>query len=254
MEKIVASGKNLQAALAQGMEKLCATENEIEYNVLHAGGLFRQCKVEVWKKQTEGDKYQEFLQTVLTKAGFDAQVEKTAENDAKVELNVVCEKSGDIIGHRGDTLEALRFLTAISLKGEESTKQVIVDCNNYREKRVATLEKLAKNLEKKAVRTGRKIRLEPMNAYERRIIHTALKDSQDVETFSEGAEPFRYIVIQNKNFKKHGGKPYHNEKKADPTEKNVAPVTVTEEATAQEDRPKRKQLNFVYRTKTKRRF
>ena len=261
MEKIIASGKNLQTALAQGAEKLGVSQEDLEYNVICAGGFLRQCKVEVWKKPTEGDKCLEFLQNVLQKAGFDAKVD-IQEDDEKIVLNIISDKGGDIIGHRGDTLESLRFLTAISLKGEESKKQVILDCNDYRQKRCATLEKLAKNLEKKAVRTGRKVRLEPMNAYERRIIHTTLKESEEVETFSEGTEPYRYIVIQPKGYQKKKftnkqGKQYHNNRERKYTEENeetFSPSVEVQQTTAQEDRPKRKKLNFVYRTKTKRRF
>ena len=128
MEKIVVGGKNLQAAIANGLEKLSATKEEVEYEVLTAGGLFRQCKIEIWKKQTEGDVYREFLQTTLEKAGWKATVEKT-EDDETVLLNVVSDDSGDIIGHRGDVLESLRFLTAVAARNGEGKKQVIVDCN-----------------------------------------------------------------------------------------------------------------------------
>lgn len=247
MEKIIASGRNLQTAILQGLKKLDTTEENVEYEIICAGGLFKACKIEMWKKQTEGNKYQEFLQTVLTKAGFDAKVEKT-EDEKTVLLNIICDKSGDIIGHRGDTLESLRFLTAISVKAEESFKQVIVDCNNYRQKRAETLEKLAKNLEQKVIRTGRKVRLEPMNSYERRILHSALKDSVQVETHSEGAEPFRYIVIQKRGFNNY------NKKHRTPTLDTTAEETTELTTPAQDNRPKRKQLNFVYRTKTKKRF
>ena len=228
MEKIVVGGKNLQAAIANGLEKLSATKEEAEYEVLTAGGLFRQCKIEIWKKQTEGDVYGEFLQTTLEKAGWKATVEKT-EDDETVLLNVVSEDSGDIIGHRGDVLESLRFLTAVAARNGEGKKQVIVDCNGYREKRAKTLEKLARNLEQKVIRTGRKTRLEPMNSYERRIIHTALKNSDKVETHSEGTEPVRYVVIQKKQREK--------------TERETAEPNESGVNTAQTaDRPKRKQL------------
>ena len=197
MKKIIASGKNLKAAILQGLNTLQATEDQVEYVVKVEAGFLRSCKIEMWKKPTEGERYCSFLQTVLDKAGFDATVEMT-EDEKTVNLNIISAKSGDIIGRRGDTLESLRFLTAISIPAEESQKQVIVDCNDYRQKRVETLQKLAKNLEQKVKRTGKRVRLEPMNAYERRIIHTTLKQSDLVETFSEGAEPKRYIVIQKK--------------------------------------------------------
>ncbi len=240
MEKIVVGGKNLQAAIANGLEKLSATKEEVEYEVLTAGGLFRQCKIEIWKKQTEGDVYREFLQTTLEKAGWKATVEKT-EDDETVLLNVVSDDSGDIIGHRGDVLESLRFLTAVAARNGEGKKQVIVDCNGYREKRAKTLEKLARNLEQKVIRTGRKTRLEPMNSYERRIIHTALKNSDKVETHSEGTEPVRYVVIQKKQREKT------EREKAEPNESGVNTAQTA-------DRPKRKQLTFVYRTKPKKTF
>jgi len=258
MEKVIASGKNLQTAIKNGLQILNTTEDKVDYKVVAVGGLFRPCKIEIWKNLTEGDKYQEFLQTVLDKAGFDAKVNKT-EDDQKVVLDIVCQDGGDIIGRRGDTLESLRYLTAISLKGEESTKQVIVDCNDYREKRIATLNKLALNLEKKVVRTNRRVKLEPMNAYERRIIHSALKDSREVETFSEGTEPYRYIVIQKKGYQKK-----FNNKKSTQQNKTTTDAIETDfvqrdlvgeiQPSTQQNNPKRKQLNFVYKTKPKRRF
>lgn len=243
MEKITVGGRNLQAAIANGLEKLSATKEEVEYEVITAGGLFRQCKIEIWKKQTEGDRYREFLQTVLDKAGWKANVVKT-EDDDTVLLNVESEESGDIIGHRGDVLESLRFLTAVTARIRDGQKQVIVDCNDYRARRAKTLEKLAKNLEQKVVRTGKKTRLEPMNSYERRIIHTTLKNSEKVETHSEGAEPFRYVVIQKKYREKNDG--------YSATARDYSDVDADE--TQATDRPKRKQLTFVYRTKPKKKF
>jgi spoIIIJ-associated protein len=116
--------------------------------------------------------------------------------DKKVEINIKAENTTAVIGKRGVMLDALQTLAgAVANTGRDEYRRVVVDCENYRDNREATLNKLAGNLAQKAIRLGKKIKLEPMNPYERRIMHAALSEREGVSTQSEGKEPNRYIVI-----------------------------------------------------------
>lgn len=124
-----------------------------------------------------------------------AATELVAENE-EIHINVTAANNNALIGRKGMVLDAAQTLAgAVANIGREDYKRVVVDCENYRENREETLERLAHNLAAKAVRLGRKVRLEPMNPYERRIIHAALSQNSEVTTESEGKEPARYIVI-----------------------------------------------------------
>ena len=114
----------------------------------------------------------------------------------KIVINVTAANNNALIGKKGMVLDAAQTLAgAVANIGREEYRRVVVDCENYRENREETLRRLADNLAAKAVRLGRKIRLEPMNPYERRIIHAQLSENGEVSTQSEGKEPERYIVI-----------------------------------------------------------
>ena len=128
-----------------------------------------------------------------------AKTELVSEGD-KVEINVIATNTNSVIGKRGAMLDAIQTLAgAVANTGRDDYKRVVVDCENYRENREATLEKLAENLAQKAIRLGKKIKLEPMNPYERRIIHATLSNREGVKTESEGKEPNRYIVVSPYN-------------------------------------------------------
>mgnify|MGYP000971000831 CR=1 FL=1 len=231
MEKVTGSGKTLEKAIDDALQKLCLTIDQAEYVVISNGGFFRNCKVEMWKKPTEGERQRDFLQQLLNKAGFDLNV-TLSEDSQNINLNIEGKDSTAVIGYRGDVLDSLQLLTSIVVKNSDS-KHFFLDCENYREKRRLTLIKLANNLEQKVLRTAKKTKLEPMNAYERRIIHTTLKDSTKIKTHSEGTEPFRYVVIE-------------------PLFKNSAEKNPQEKAKEDTYNTQRKQLNFVFRTKSKR--
>jgi spoIIIJ-associated protein len=128
----------------------------------------------------------------------DGIVELDQVDDAIV-LNIKCENTGNVIGYRGETLDALQYLCSLMLNDKSSGfKRVILDCEGYRQKREKTLKKLAGNIEQKVKRTGVAVSLEPMNPYERRIIHTALQNSKYVTTESEGQGVNRHIVVSPK--------------------------------------------------------
>ncbi|MCI5975601.1 MAG: protein jag [Clostridiales bacterium] len=145
--------------------------------------------------KTDGERAVEFLEGLFEIMKITAATELVSE-DEKIVINVTAANNNALIGRKGVVLDAAQTLAgAVANTGREDYKRVVVDCENYRENREETLQRLANNLAAKAVRLGRKIRLEPMNPYERRIIHAALTDNEEVTTESEGKEPNRYIVI-----------------------------------------------------------
>jgi spoIIIJ-associated protein len=120
------------------------------------------------------------------------------ENTLDIDLSG--DEMGVLIGKRGQTLDSLQYLVSLVVnKGEENYIRVKVDTENYRQRRKATLENLAKNISYKVKRTRRPVSLEPMNPYERRIIHSALQNDKYVTTHSEGDEPYRHVVVTLKN-------------------------------------------------------
>lgn len=147
-----------------------------------------------------------FLNSVLTEMGLDATLETNVVDD-RVYIEISGEKMGMVIGKRGDTLDALQYLTNIVVnKGHHDYVKIMLDTENYRSRREDTLRKVAYKFAKKAVQTKRPVILEPMNPYDRRIVHSALQDSRTVKTHSEGKEPFRRVVItplsSNKTYNK----------------------------------------------------
>ena len=139
---------------------------------------------------------------------INAKTELSGTEEAPV-INLIAEKTQEVIGYRGEVLDALQTLAgAIANIGNEKYKKVVVDCENYRGRREETLISLAHKLEAKATDMRREVVLEPMSPFERRIIHTALADSTTVTTRSDGKEPQRYVVIVP-NDKDEFAKPYN---------------------------------------------
>ena len=137
-----------------------------------------------------------FLEDVVKEMGLKVNI-KVSSNKDSVYVDIDGEDSGTIIGKRGSTLDALQYLTSLVVnKDKNSYIRVVIDAENYREKREKTLEKLAYRLADKAVKSGRSVRLEPMNPYERKVIHTSLQSYQGVTTRSEGEEPYRRVIIE----------------------------------------------------------
>ena len=147
-------------------------------------------------KEAEQHPAKEFLEKLMAEMGLEASV-KVAANADSVYVDIDGKDTGTVIGKRGQTLDAVQYLTSLVVnKGEDEYIRVVVDAEGYRAKREATLEKLAYRLAEKAVKTGRSVRLEPMNPYERKVIHTTLQTVPSVTTKSEGNEPYRRVVIE----------------------------------------------------------
>lgn len=217
MNYIEFTGKTVDEAVEKGLKELGLTAEQADIRVLEEGKrkLFGSIKarVEIAAKEAETESVEEpvlpvcsenatdgertvvFLEGLFKLLNVTACTELVSEGE-KVEINVTAANTTAIIGKHGAMLDAIQTLAgAVANTGREDYKRVVVDCENYRENRETTLNKLADNLAQKAIRLGKKIKLEPMNPYERRIIHAALSKREDVSTQSEGKEPNRYIVV-----------------------------------------------------------
>ena len=140
----------------------------------------------------------DFLKEVTEQMGLVVDVTAKANEDS-VLLNIQGKDSGTIIGKRGQTLDAIQYLTSLVVnKDQNNYIKVVVDAENYRSKREKTLEKLANRLADKVVKTKRSVRLEPMNPYERKVIHATLQSNPRVTTRSEGQDPYRRVIIELK--------------------------------------------------------
>ena len=199
------TGKTVDEAVEKGLKELSLTKETADIRVLEEGKkkLFGavQARVEIAAKEieevkeeaksvpvankdgkTDGERTVEFLEGLFSLLKITACTELVSEDD-KVEINVTAANTTAVIGKHGATLDAIQTLAgAVANTGRDDYKRVVVDCENYRENREATLTKLADNLAQKAIRLQKKIQLEPMNPYERRIIHAALSNRDVVAT------------------------------------------------------------------------
>lgn len=232
------TGKTVDEAVDEGLKALGLTREEADIQVLDEGkkgGLFTKgvkARVRIGRKKTDGERAVDFLDGMFGMLGVTATTE-LEENEENTKINVITPNSYALIGHRGEMLDALQVLAgAVANIGREEYKRVVVDCEGYREKREETLKRLANKLAEKAVRYGKKLSLEPMTPYERRIIHAALADSTEVKTASEGKEPNRYIVVIPNNlrpgsdrFDRRGGfnrerRPYNRDRQSRPYDRD----------------------------------
>ena len=140
----------------------------------------------------------EFLTQVIHHMGLNMEVEVT-KKDRRLYTNLTGDGMGILIGKRGQTIDSLQYLANLMINGRGVRDlNVILDTGNYRKRRRDTLESLAKSIARKVRDNGHSVKLEPMSRFERHIIHTALQNSRDVETISEGSEPHRFIVVSRK--------------------------------------------------------
>ena len=204
MERIEVTGKTLEEALTNASVLLKTVSEELEYEVVDKGsnGLFgifnsKPVKILVNKKASITDKVEKFLSDIFATMKIEVKTEISVDEEKNtMDINLVGDDMGALIGKRGQTLDSLQYLASLVVN-KESDKyfRVKLDTENYRERRKATLESLAKNIAYKVKRTRRAVSLEPMNPYERRISHSALQNDKYVITKSEGEEPFRHVVV-----------------------------------------------------------
>ncbi len=151
---------------------------------------------EIRDPATNEGKAQQFLMNVTRQMGVDVQVYANLDEEGNVRINMMGDSKGILIGRRGETLDALQYLTSLAVnKGQSDYVRVTLDTENYRAKREEALTRLANRMANRCQKTGKRVSLEPMNPYERRIMHAALQNHSAVTTHSEGEEPTRHVVI-----------------------------------------------------------
>lgn len=206
MKKVQVTGKTVEEAVAAALEQLQTSKEQVEVKILEDSkkGFFglggKPAVVEVTVKADPVKTAIEYLQDVTSKMGVPVTVSQRQENDHLV-LDLTGDKIAILIGKRGQTLNALQLLTNMVANSDPEAKHVkiVLDAENYRTRRQESLERLAEHSAQKVFITKKSFALEPMPANERKVIHLALKENRDVETTSEGVEPFRKVVIRPKN-------------------------------------------------------
>ena len=211
MEFQLFTGKNVDDAITKASVTLGVTSDKIEYEVVEkeSSGFLgfgskpakinarvKEEVIEVAEKTEDVEKVAvDFLNKVFAAMNLTVKI-NVAINDDQVDIDLIGEDMGVLIGKRGQTLDSLQYLVSLVInKKSDKYLRVKLDTENYRERRKETLENLAKNIAFKVKRTKRPVSLEPMNPYERRVIHSALQNDRYVTTRSEGDEPFRHVVV-----------------------------------------------------------
>ena len=206
MEFIEVSAKTVNEAITEACQKLGVTSDKLEYEVVEEGSngflgigskpatIKAAVKME---EESEEDCAKKFLNDVFAAMNMEVVVDvKYNDEEKEMDVDLSGDEMGVLIGKRGQTLDSLQYLVSLVVnKGKDYYIRVKVDTEDYRQRRKETLENLAKNIAYKVKRTRRSVSLEPMNPYERRIIHSALQNDKYVTTHSEGEEPFRKVVI-----------------------------------------------------------
>ncbi len=194
-------GKTVQEAINSALEELGVERDAVDVEIIDEGakGLFgigsKSARVKVTVKDAPAEDGVGFLKSIFQKMNVNVDIEKIEDEDS-IQLKITGKDSGIIIGRRGETLDALQYLTSLVVnKKSENYKRVTIDIENYRQKREETLVKLAERLADRVVKYRRNVSLEPMNPYERRIIHSTLQNNNYVETYSVGEDPNRKVVI-----------------------------------------------------------
>ena len=195
-------GRTIEEAAQLAAADLNLTIDDVEIEVLEEpskgflGIGARSAKVRVVAKKTSEKTALEFVKETAEKMGLDLKI-TSRQSDNIIFIDIEGKDSGTIIGKRGQTLDSLQYLVNLVVnKNTDKYMKVVINAENYREKRESTLEQLAIRLAGKVSKTRRSVRLEPMNPYERKVIHTTLQDDVRVNTKSEGEEPYRRVVIE----------------------------------------------------------
>ena len=215
MDMITVSAKTVDEAVTKALIELETTSDKLEYEVVEKGSSgflgigAKPAVIRAKKKERIEDRAIDFLNQVFQSMNMEVSI--TAEynpEEREMIINMEGSDMGILIGKRGQTLDSLQYLVSLVMnKKKEEYIRVKLDTENYRARRKETLETLAKNIAYKVKRTKRSVALEPMNPYERRIIHSALQNDKYVFTRSEGEEPFRHVVISLKREERRERRP-----------------------------------------------
>ncbi len=202
-KSIIQEAISVEIAISLGLTELSVSDrSKVDIEVLEEPkkGLFgvignKLAKVKLTLKPDNARDAVNFLKEITLAMGMICEIE-SKEEDKNIYIEIKGSDVHKLIGKRGATLESLQYITNLAVnKGENSYRNVIIDIENYRERRREALENLANNLGKKVIRTRKSVTLEPMSAYERRIIHVTLQNNPNVKTSSDGREPNRFVVI-----------------------------------------------------------
>ena len=203
------TARTADEALTDALVQMKVSSDQVEYEVVEEEksgilGLFsKPARIRVRKKEELTDIVKSFLAKTFDAMNLDVEISLAFdEEENQINIELKGEEMGMLIGKRGQTLDSLQYLTSlVANKKTETYVKIKIDTENYRQRRKETIENLAKNVASKVKKTGRPAFLEPMNPYERRIIHAALQGDKYVDTHSEGDEPHRKVVITlNKEF------------------------------------------------------
>lgn len=203
MEFIEISAKNVDDAITQATVQLGITSDQLEYEILDKGSTgflgigSKNAVIKARKKFSIDENVVEFLSSVFDAMKMEVEILVAVnEEEHVIEVELKGDDMGILIGKRGQTLDSLQYLTNLAInKHSDEYYKVKIDTEDYRKRRKETLENLAKNIAYKVKRTKRPVSLEPMNSFERRIIHSALQNDRYVTTHSEGDEPYRHVVV-----------------------------------------------------------
>ena len=210
MDMIEVSAKTVSDAITEACQKLGVTSDKLDYEVVEEGSSgflgigSKPAVIKARVKSSVEDTAKDFLKDVFEAMNLAVVVNvKYDEANNSMDIDLSGDEMGVLIGKRGQTLDSLQYLVSLVVnKNVDNYIRVKVDTENYRQRRKETLENLAKNIAYKVKRTKRPVSLEPMNPYERRIIHSALQNDKYVTTHSEGDEPFRHVVVVLKKYDK----------------------------------------------------
>ena len=206
MRIIEITGKTVEDAISNALRSLKVTRDKVEVETIDEGSKgflnfigVKPAKIRVTVKRDSLYEAKTFLTEVLKSMSMKAEVNIKEENN-EIKIDLVGPNMGLLIGYRGETLDSLQYLVSlvINKNHDEEYKRVILDTENYRAKREETLKRLASKIAYKVRISGRVLKLEPMNPYERRIIHSTLQNDSYIYTFSEGEEPYRRVVVDLK--------------------------------------------------------
>lgn len=205
MREVTASGQTVEEAVQSALGQLNTTKDQVEIDVIDEGkkgilGIFgaKRAIVKVSLAKNPVKETEKFIKEVTANMNLDVDIETTVKGThINYELNG--ENIAILIGKRGQTLNALQYLVHLAInKDSKDYYTVTLDAEGYRGRRRETLESLALKMADRAIRLKKKVSLEPMPAYERKIIHSMLQNRNDISTFSDGVEPHRHIVIKPK--------------------------------------------------------
>lgn len=223
MDFIEVSAKTVNDAITEACQRLTVTSDKLEYEVVEEGSSgflgigSKPAVIKARVKCSVEDKAKDFLKEVFDAMNLAVIIDvKYDEVENSMDIDLSGDEMGVLIGKRGQTLDSLQYLVSLVVnKDMDNYIRVKVDTENYRQRRKETLENLAKNISYKVKRTKRPVSLEPMNPYERRIIHSALQNDKYVTTHSEGEEPYRHVVVVLKKYEKTGRNYERNNDKAE---------------------------------------